>query len=159
MYKDSYKTKKQKCCLISTDSTAMWHIDWFLFNSRNSATMRSRLVFIWVITLRSSWLVYSSVGKFSVDAIIYYSLVMEYCHFLIVEKFTSGGLFDLLQTRTVPGFCIRPMRLPGDYRECGLCQDHLAFNCSTQLIKLWVDTQAWLINYYFVLKTRVVLAD
>lgn len=67
---------------------------------------------------------------------MYYSLVMEFCHLLIGEKFISGGLFDLLQTWMMPDFCIYPVCLQGNYRKCRLCQAHLAFNSSTQLIKL-----------------------
>lgn len=40
------------------------------------------------------------------------TLVMEYCHFLIVENRISGGLFDSLQT-WMPDLCVCPMCLYG----------------------------------------------
>lgn len=78
-------------------------------------------------------------------------LGVKYCNFLIIKMCISGGLVDLMQVWTT-GFRICPSCLRGNYRRCCLRQAYLAFNSSTQLIILWVDREAWLIYYYFVLE-------
>lgn len=99
-------------------------------------------------------LMYSSACEIGLDATICYSLVMECCHFLIVERVVC-----LIYCR--PVWCQVSVFVPCVCRviiESLLCQAYLAFNSSTQLIKRWVETKAGLIYHDFVLQNMGLLS-
>lgn len=92
---------------------------------------------------------HSSVREINVDATIYYfadrMLSFSHCGALYLWWFiwfiADLDVRFLYSSHVSAGYM------------CRLCLTYLAFNSSTQLIKLWVDTQARSIYYYCVVKS------
>lgn len=129
----------------STDLNGILQIDGLLVDG----------VWLWSAILKFNvdwWLVHSSVLEINVDAAIYYSgdgvLPFSHCGELYLWWFiwfiADLDARFLYLSHVSMGYTVQEVSLVLN----------LAFNSSTQLIKLWVDTQACLIYYYFVLKSK-----